>query len=382
VPAPFSFALGRLLPRFFFPVRIAYTVEDLVNLVGEGRVEGQSAQLVVGIAALKQALPGDIAFLSNLKYKADVAASRASVILVPEDFEGHPAAGQAFIRLAKPSLALARICREIERLLWPRPPAGVHATAILQPGAQVDASAHVGPLCIIESGAQIGAGTVLQSQVYIGRDARVGPDCWLMPHATVMEYCQLGRRVRLHSGVVVGSDGFGYDTNKGAHEKIPQIGRAVIEDDVEIGANTTIDRARFSETRIGEGTKIDNLVQIAHNVVIGKHCLITAQVGISGSTTLGDYVVIGGQAGLTGHLHIGAQTMIGAQSGVTHDLEPKSYVRDSPAMPYMIAQKVHVLKSRLPDLFKRVTMLEETVNQLGGGSPEQAQSNPGQSRKR
>jgi len=347
-------------------VRIAYKVEDLVHLVGEGRVEGQPAQLVTSIASLKQAQPGDLAFLSNLKYKADVAASRASIILVPEDYDGHPAEGQAFVRLAKPSLALARICREIERLLWPKPPAGVHPSALIQSGAQVDASAYIGPLCVIESGAQIGAGTVLQAQVYVGREARIGPDCWLMPHTAVMEYCQLGRRVRLHSGVVIGSDGFGYDTNKGLHEKIPQIGRAVIEDDVEIGANTAIDRARFNETRIGEGSKIDNLVQIAHNVVVGKHCLITAQVGISGSTILGDYVVIGGQAGLTGHLHIGSQTMIGAQSGVTHDLEAKSYVRDSPAMPYMIAQKVHVLKSRLPDLFKRVATLEETIGQLGG----------------
>jgi UDP-3-O-[3-hydroxymyristoyl] glucosamine N-acyltransferase len=347
-------------------VRIAYKVEDLVRLAGEGRVEGQAAQSVVGIAALKQAQPGDLAFLSNLKYKADVMVSRASVILVPEDFEGHPAAGQVFIRLAKPSLALARICREIERQLWPKPAPGVHASAVLHPGAQVEASVHVGPLCVIESGAQIGAGTVLQGQVYIGREARIGPDCWLMPNAVVMEYCQLGRRVRLHAGVVIGSDGFGYDTNKGIHEKVPQIGRVAIEDDVEIGANTTIDRARFSETRIGEGSKIDNLVQIAHNVAIGRHCLITAQVGISGSTTLEDYVVVGGQAGLTGHLRIGAHTMIGAQSGVTHDLEPKSYVRDSPAMPYMIAQKVHVLKSRLPDLFKRVASLEETIRHLGG----------------
>ncbi len=348
-------------------MRIAYSVEDIVRLVGEGRVEGAPAQPVSSLAALKQAKAGDLAFLGNLKYKADVAVCAASIILLPEDYEGHPAPGQAFIRLPKPSLALARVCREIERLLWPKPSPGIHPSAIISQSAQVDAQAFVGPLCIIESGAHIGPGTVLQAQVYVGREAKIGPDCWLMPHASVMDYCSLGRRVRLHSGVVIGSDGFGYDTNKGIHEKIPQIGRVVVEDDVEIGANTTVDRARFNETRIGEGSKIDNLVQIAHNVIIGKHCLIVAQVGISGSTTLEDYVVVGGQAGLTGHLHIGAQSMIGAQAGVTHDLEAKSYVRDSPAMPYMIAQKVHVLKSRLPELFKRVAGLEETVAQLGGG---------------
>jgi len=340
-----------------------------VRLVGEGRVEGAAAQPISGIAALKQAKAGDLAFLGNLKYKADVAASHAGVVLLPDDYVGQPAVGQAFIRLPKPSLALARICREIERLLWPKPAPGIHASAVIHPGAQVDASAHVGPLCVVESGASVGAGAVLQAQVYLGRDSQVGPDCWLMPQVSVLEYCTLGRRVRLHAGVVIGSDGFGYDTNKGIHEKIPQIGRVVIEDDVEIGASTTVDRARFNETRIGEGTKLDNLVQVAHNVIIGKHCLIAAQVGISGSTTLGDYIVIGGQAGVAGHLHIGTQSMIGGQSGVIHDLEPKSYVRDSPAMPYMIAQKVHVLKYRLPDLFKRVASLEETIAQLDNGAP-------------
>jgi UDP-3-O-[3-hydroxymyristoyl] glucosamine N-acyltransferase len=345
-------------------VRIAYTVEELLRLTGEGRVEGEAALPVSGIASLKQAAPGDLAFLGNMKYKADVAGSRATVVLLPEDYEGQPTAGQAFIRLLKPSLALARVCREIERLLWPKPAPGVHASAVVAPGAVVDPAAHVGPQCLIEAGAHIGPGAVLQAQVYVGRDAKVGDDCWLMPHVAVMEYCTLGRRVRLHAGVVVGSDGFGYDTHHGAHEKIPQIGRVAIEDDVEIGANTTLDRARFSETRIGEGTKIDNLVQIGHNVIIGKHCLIVAQVGVSGSTTIEDYVVIGGQAGLTGHLHIGAQSMIGAQSGVIHDLPAKSYVRDSPSLPYMVAQKVHVLKSRLPELFKRLATLEETVAQL------------------
>jgi UDP-3-O-[3-hydroxymyristoyl] glucosamine N-acyltransferase len=348
-------------------VRIAYSVEELLRLIGDGRVEGQPAQPVTGIASLRLAQPGDLAFLGNLKYKADVPASHAGVILLPEDYEGHPASGQAFIRLAKPSLALARICREIERLLWPKPAPGVHPTAVVHASAQVDPAAHVGPFCVVEAEARIAAGSVLQAHVYLGREAVIGPECWLMPRVSVMDYCTLGRRVRLHSGVIVGSDGFGYDTHQGRHEKIPQIGRVVIEDDVEIGANSTLDRARFSETRIGEGTKIDNLVQIAHNVVIGKHCLVVAQAGISGSTVLEDYVVLGGQAGLTGHLRLGAGSQVGAQSGVTHDLPPKSYVRDSPSMPYLLAQKVHILKGRLPELFKRVSQIEELLGQLHPG---------------
>jgi len=346
-------------------VHIAYSVEDIVRFVGEGRSEGHAAQPVSGIAALKQAKPGDLAFLGNLKYRADIATCRASVILLPDDFDGHPAPGQAFIRLPKPSLALARICREVERLLFPKPAPGVHPSAVVHPSAQIDSAAHVGPLCVVEAGARVAAGAVLQAQVFLGREAVVGLDSWLMPQVTVQAYCTIGQRVRLHSGVVLGADGFGYDTNKeGVHEKVPQIGRVVIEDDVEIGANTTVDRARFNETRVGEGTKIDNLTQVGHNVIIGKNCIVAALVGISGSTILEDGVVIGGQGGLAGHLRIGKGSMIGGQSGVIHDLPPGSQVRDSPSMPYMVAQKVHILKSRLPELFKRVGILEETLAQL------------------
>jgi UDP-3-O-[3-hydroxymyristoyl] glucosamine N-acyltransferase len=175
--------------------------------------------------------------------------------------------------------------------------------------------------------------------------------------------------VRLHSGVVLGADGFGYATFGGKHVKIPQIGRVVIEDDVELGANTTVDRARFSETRVGEGTKIDNLTQVGHNVVLGKNCMIAAIVGISGSAIFEDNVTIGGQGGVAGHIRIGAGSQIGGQAGVVGNLDPNSRVRDSPSMPYMLAQRVHLLKMRLPELFKRVDDLEKTIAQLGGSSP-------------
>jgi UDP-3-O-[3-hydroxymyristoyl] glucosamine N-acyltransferase len=175
-----------------------------------------------------------------------------------------------------------------------------------------------------------------------------------MPGVTVTTECILKNRVRLHAGVVVGSDGFGYEFVAGRHEKVPQVGRVVIGDDVEIGANSTLDRARFSETIIGEGTKIDNLVQIAHNVVIGRHCLICAQAGISGSTTVEDYVVVGGQAGLAGHLTVGKGSKIDGQTGVNSDLEPGSFVKGSPCLPYNLEQRINVLRKRLPELFRRV----------------------------
>ncbi len=345
-------------------MEIAYSLEQILALVGGGQVEGTAAQPVRAIASLKTAEPGDLSFLGNLKYKGEVAGCRASLILLPPDYEGSPQPGQAYLRVPKPSLALALVCRELERRLWPKPAPAVHPSAVIAPTAKVSPQAYIGPFCVISDAAEVGPGTVLESHVHLGREARVGENCWLMPRSTVMDYCVVGNRVRLQPGVVLGSDGFGYETINGAHEKVPQIGRVVVEDDVEIGSNTTIDRARFNETRIGAGTKIDNLVQIGHNVIIGRHCLIVAQAGISGSTVLEDYVVLGGQAGLAGHIRIGRGAMIGAQSGVTHDLAPKSYVRDSPAFPYMVAQKIHILKGRLPELFKRVAKVEETLERL------------------
>jgi UDP-3-O-[3-hydroxymyristoyl] glucosamine N-acyltransferase len=240
-------------------------------------------------------------------------------------------------------VALAQVCARIEAALWPKPAPGIHPGAVVAPTAKVDATAHVGPLCVVEDGAIIGAGSVLQASVFVGRDARIGEGCYLMPAVVLAAGCSLANRVRLQPGVVVGSDGFGYEFVRGRHEKLPQIGVVVVEDDVEIGANSTLDRARFSRTVVGEGTKIDNLVQVAHNVVIGRHCILCAQVGISGSTTLEDYVIVGGQAGLGGH--------ITAPAG--------SYMNGTPAIPYMLERRLQVLHQRLPDLFKRVELLEK-----------------------
>jgi UDP-3-O-[3-hydroxymyristoyl] glucosamine N-acyltransferase len=222
----------------------------------------------------------------------------------------------------------------------------------------VPPSATVGPLCVVEADARIGERAHLQAQVFIGRGATVGDDCWLMPGCMIAAECGLGERVRLQPGVVIGSDGFGYEFVNGRHEKVPQVGTVVIGNDVEIGANTTLDRARFSRTAVGEGTKIDNLVQIGHNVVIGRHCMVCAQVGISGSTTIEDYVIIGGQAGLAGHITVGRGSKIDGQSGVNADLEPKSFVKGTPCLPYQLEQRINVLRRKLPDLFRRVGAIE------------------------
>ena len=342
-------------------MQVAYTPEEIAAIVGALRTTGTTRQPVHDIASLSAAGPGDLSFLGNAKYKSQVPDSTATVLLLPKDYAGEPRADQVFVFVENPSVALARLCSRIEQTLWPKPSAGVHPSAVIAATATIDPAAYVGPLCVVEAGAAVGAGAVLQASVYVGQDAQVGAGCWLMPGVVLAAACVLGDRVRLQPGVIIGSDGFGYEFVAGRHEKIPQIGTVVIGDDVEIGANSTLDRARFSRTTVGEGTKIDNLVQIAHNVVIGKHCILCSQVGISGSTTLEDYVVLGGQAGIGGHITIGKGTKAGGQTGIAYDVPPGSYLNGTPAIPYMLERRLQILHQRLPDLFKRVEILEKKI---------------------
>jgi UDP-3-O-[3-hydroxymyristoyl] glucosamine N-acyltransferase len=335
------------------------------------RSVGATSETIRNIAPLDGAGAGDLSFLSNAKYRAEVARSRASVVLLPPDHPGEPPAGQLWLFVENPSVGLTRLCRRIEAALWPKPAPGIHPSAVVAPDAHVAASAHVGPLCVVESGATVADGCVLHAAVVVGRRAVLGRDCWLGAHTVVAQECVLGARVRLQPGAIIGADGYGYDTVAGRHEKIPQIGIVALGDDVEVGANSTIDRARFSRTVIGEGTKIDNLVQIAHNCTIGRHCLIVSQVGIAGSTTLGDYVVIAGQAGLAGHLRIGSFVKIGGGSAVSRDIPAKGYVNGQHALPYLLEQKFQVLRPRLPELFRRVDRIEA---QLGLPRPEKKPS--------
>jgi UDP-3-O-[3-hydroxymyristoyl] glucosamine N-acyltransferase len=343
----------------------SYTSTELIALVQPRAVRGATQETIRGLAGLEAARPGDLSFLANPKYKLQVAATAASAVLLPADHAGEPQPGQLFLLVDQPSHALARFCARLEQALWPRPAPGIHSSAVVSPAATIAATATIGPLCVIEEGAVIGERTHLQAQVFVGRNGRIGDDCWLMPGVMVAAECELKNRVRLQPGVVVGGDGFGYEYLGGRHEKIPQVGTVEIGDDVEIGAGSTLDRARFSRTVVGEGTKIDNLVMIAHNVVIGRHCLICAQAGISGSTTIEDGVIIGGQAGLAGHLTVGKGSKIDAQSGINRDLDPGSFVKGTPCLPYGLEQRINVLRKRIPDLFKRVDALEERLGAEG-----------------
>lgn len=348
-------------------MNINFNLKDIQKIIPEGTLKGNLEVDLKRIASLSEAGKGDIAFLSNTKYTAQVPLCEASLILLPKDYQGEPKKGQLFMFVDKPSWALAKICNYIERQLSPQPPIGVHPTAFVDPTAKIDSTASIGPFAYIGPEASIGREVIINSHVHIGKAVSIGELSCLMPHVTVHDYCVVGKRVRLHAMVVIGSDGFGFSTlQDGTHHREPQIGNVVLEDDVDIGASTTVDRARFSITRIGEGTKIDNLVQIGHNVQVGKHCLIVAQVGISGSVVIEDYVIIGGHSGIAGHLRIGKKAMIGAMSGVNKDLEPGSYVRGLPVLPYMLAQRIDVLKKRLPELFKRVDILEKEIHEAAG----------------
>jgi len=331
------------------------TISQLAALVGGEVFSGSGDAVINGPAALDAAGPGEISFFAHPRYAADLKATGAAAVLVPRDFNGTTPA--VCIRVDNPSGAFARITAEFVREPAPAQP-GIHPSAVVHPDAQVAPGASVGENAVVMPRAVVGPHSVVMAGSYVGENARIGSGCLLHPHAVVRHDCVLGDRVILHPGVVVGSDGFGYDTLDGRHVKIPQCGIVVVENDVEIGANTTIDRARFGRTVIGEGTKIDNLVMIAHNVVIGKHCIVCAQVGIAGSAQIGNYVILAGQAGIVGHIKIGDGSIIGAQTGVSNDVEAGARVVGSPPRPVGQWKRSIVRVDKLGELYDRVKALE------------------------
>ena len=346
--------------------KFCYTVQRVLEIVGfDAECIGEYQGDIVGIASLSEAVEGDLSFLRNSKYLKAVAASSASVLLLPKDYPEAPRKGQLYIKLENPSYALALLCRDIEKTLGPPVVPGVHPTAFIGDGAIVSSSACVGPFCCIGKGAIVGAST-LEAHVCIGHHAKIGDETHIFSQVVIGDYCEIGVRNRLYSGCVIGSDGYGYEFREGAHQRVPQIGNVITEADVDIGSNTTVDRARFGSTRIGQGTKIDNQVQIAHNVQIGRHCLIVAQVGISGSTVLEDGVIVAGQAGIAGHLKIGAGSIIAGASSVSRSLSPNEKVRGPGGDSAILYGRVLVLQRRLPELFKRFSELEKNVDSLMG----------------
>lgn len=273
------------------------------------------------------------------------------------------AAGKVLIRVPNARIAFAKALA----IFFPEPalPAGIHASAVVAKTAQIDPSAHVGPNCVIGERVQIGKGVVLHAGNYVGDDCKLGLATLLFPNVILYPRTELGQRVRVHAGTVIGSDGYGYVLDAGVHRKVPQVGNVIIGDDVEIGANVTIDRGALGPTIIGKGTKVDNLVQIAHNVQIGEHCLVIAQVGIAGSSKLGNYVILAGQAGIAGHLKIGNKVTVGAQTGVMTDLPDDGTWLGSPAQPDRQAKRMMIAMQHLPEVIRRVNKIERKLGITG-----------------
>lgn len=334
-----------------------YRLDELAEKIG-GTVRGDESIEIASVGGLDDVKPDGITLAGDLRRLEQAVSSPAAAIIAPSDA---PNVTKPLILHPLPRLGFAKALELF--IPWPRPYTGVHPTCIVSPEAQIDPSASVGAFCYIDPGAIIGANTVIHPHAFIGQGAKIGRDCILYPHVTLMPDVSLGDRAILHPGVVIGADGYGYVQHNGGHYKMPQIGTVIIEDDVEIGANSTVDRATTGATRIGAGTKIDNLCMIAHNVQVGKNCLIISQVGIAGSSSIGDNVVLAGQVGVKDHVHIGSGTVIGAKSGVLGDIPDGGVYLGSPAIPHREWAVQLAASKKLPQLLKRVEELERKLNQ-------------------
>jgi UDP-3-O-[3-hydroxymyristoyl] glucosamine N-acyltransferase len=338
--------------------RAGFTLGELAEAL-QARLEGDPSRVVTGVAPLESAGPDEISFLTDSRYHDAARASRAGAFLVPPDVADLPG---PMLRCPAPQQALIALVG----LFHPPapPPAGVDPSAVVAAGARVDPAAAVGPLCVVEAGAVLAAGVRLHALVHVGAGVEIGEGSVVYPHVSLRDGVRVGRRVVIHAGAVLGADGFGFAFDGSAHRKIPQVGGVLIEDDVEIGANTTIDRGTFGDTVVRRGTKIDNLVQVGHNVEVGEHSLLVAQVGVSGSSRLGRGVVLGGQVGVADHVTLGDGVMAAAQSGIPSDVEAGSRVFGTPARPMVQAKRIAVAQGRLPELLQRVRALEQRLERL------------------
>lgn len=333
-----------------------FTLQELAQgtngkLIGDPNIE------ITGVASLAEAGPEDVTFFSDPRYAAQLRKTRAAAVFVPLDLTESTHAAQ--IRVSNPSRAFEQIVLQ----LAPKPiefAPGIHPTAVVDSTAKLGARVSVQPYAVIEPGVQIGDETMIGAGSYVGHGSVLGSACKIYPHVTIRERVQIGACVIIHSGAVIGADGFGFELVDGRQQKIPQVGIVQIDDDAEIGANTTIDRARFGRTWIQQGVKIDNLVQIAHNVVVGKNSVIAAQTGISGSTRIGEKVMIAGQVGVVGHLEIGDNTIIAAQSGIPKSVSGGVWF-GSPAVALEDAKRQIAWLHRLGKLFARVKSIEEKL---------------------
>lgn len=338
---------------------MALTLSELARLVDGDIVRGELDSMLEGIASLDEAGASELSFLGNEKYRAQYLATRAGAVIVPRGVSEGPD-GCALIAADNPSFAFGLAVKHFVAATARAFKPGVHPRAMVDETARLDpAKVRVHAGAVVMAGAEIGDGSEIGPNSVVGEDARIGRDCLLHANVTVRERCILGDRVMIQPGAVIGSDGYGYELVDGRHVKVDQVGIVEIEDDVEVGANTTIDRARFGRTLIGEGSKIDNLVQVAHNVQLGKHCLLVSQCGLAGSSRAGDHVVVAAQAGIGGHVKIGAKSVLAGRAGATADLEGGQTYSGMPARPFMEEQRSRALIRKLPQMVERLKALEK-----------------------
>jgi UDP-3-O-[3-hydroxymyristoyl] glucosamine N-acyltransferase len=337
---------------------IRRTLKELAEFTGS-QLQGEPDRVITGVGPLDSAGPGMLTFLANPKYRDQLETTRADAVILPP---GVPCSRPCLIS-RNPYADFARILQIFAPPI-PVPPAGIHPTASVHSTAVLGRNVAVGPGCVVGAKAALGDHTVLAALVFVGEETTLGADCLIYPGVVLRERVVIGQRVIIHPGAVIGADGFGFAPDGDSWVKIPQVGTVVIEDDVEIGANTAIDRGALGETRIGRGCKLDNLIQIAHNVTLGPHTVIAAQTGISGSTHIGAHVQIGGQVGTVGHIRIGDRSIIAAQSGIMSDLPEQAFVWGTPAHPHAETLRQIAATARLPKLLKHVRELEERLKRL------------------
>ena len=345
-----------------------FTAQQIAGLIG-GTIEGNADATVQTFAKIEEGMEGAISFLANPKYEPYLYSTASSVVLVNNDFSPSQPVKTTLIRVPNAYEAIARLLSFYESQMAKRK--GIHPTAVIEESASVGEDCYIGPYVYIGEGVTVGRGTQIYAHSVVEKGASVGDDCLIYPNVSIYHECVIGSRVILHSGCVIGADGFGFAPGAEGYEKIPQIGRVEIEDDVEIGANTCVDRSTMGATRIHRGVKLDNLVQVAHNCEVGSHTVMSAQVGVAGSTKIGEWCMFGGQVGIAGHALIGDRTLSGAQAGIAGSIRKGHVtVQGSPAIDAKVFARASAVFKNLPEMYREFYRMKEELEALKAGKQE------------